>query len=154
MQAQFSIPFTVAAALLDRRVSLQHFTDAGIARPDILALAAKVHPSVDEAIERDWSRSISPAAIQVQQGNQILTNRADYPAGHPNAPMTEQGAEAKLQDCLVFSGLDWPADTSARLRYLTANIEHLKSGRALTDFMIHQARSAGLKGKRSARHRH
>jgi 2-methylcitrate dehydratase PrpD len=121
-------------------VSLQHFTDAGVARADILALAAKVHPTVDEAIERDWSRNISPAAIQVQQGNQILTNRTDYPTGHPNAPMTAQAAEAKLQDCLVVSGLDWPADTSARLRDLTANIDHLKSGRALTDFMIHSAR--------------
>lgn len=143
VQAQFSIPFTVAAALLDRRVSLQHFTDAGIDRPDILALAAKVHSTVDEAIERDWSRNISPAAIEVQQGNQILTNRTDYPTGHPNAPMTAQAAEAKLQDCLAFSGLDWPADTSARLRDLTANIERLKSGRELTDFMIHPARKAG-----------
>jgi hypothetical protein len=57
--------------------------------------------------------------------------------------MTAQAAEAKLQDCLAFSGLDWPADTSARLRDLTANIERLKSGRELTDFMIHPARKAG-----------
>ena len=86
VQAQFSIPFTVAAALLDQQVSLRHFTDAGVGRADILALAAKVDCAVDDAIERDWSRNISPAAVTVRSGNEVFAQRVDYPLGHPNAP--------------------------------------------------------------------
>ncbi len=33
--------------------------------------------------------------------------------------MTAGDAEAKLRDCLAFSGLAWPADTAARLRAMT-----------------------------------
>ena len=64
VHAQFSLPFTVAAALVDGRVELSHFTDASIRREDILALAQRVDVFVDDDIEREWGRNISPADMQ------------------------------------------------------------------------------------------
>ncbi len=80
VQAQFSIPFTVVAALLDQSVSLRHFTDAGVRRADILALAAKIECAVDPDIERDWSRNISPAEVRVMAGNAKTTAASTIPA--------------------------------------------------------------------------
>lgn len=125
VQAQFSIPFTVACALVDGQVSLRHFTEEGLARPDILALAAKVECAVDEGIEREWSRNISPTALVVQSGNVAFQQRVDYPRGHPRAPMTQGDVDAKLADCLAFSGLDWPAGTAEGLRRHIGGVEHL-----------------------------
>jgi 2-methylcitrate dehydratase PrpD len=136
VQAQFSIPFTVAAALLDGRVSLRHFTDEGLRRSDILALAAKVECAVDDAIERDWSRTISPAAVVVQAGNVTFRQRIDYPRGHPEAAMTDADAAAKLADCLAFGGQAWPDDTAMRLRDLTGRVEHLATARELTALLV------------------
>lgn len=135
VQAQFSIPFTVAAALIDREVTLRHFTAEGIARPDILALAAKVECDVDQGIEREWSRSISPTALVVQAGNVAFQHRTDLPRGHPRAPMTDADRDAKLRDCLAFSGPGWPADTADRLRDMVGRVEHLPRARDLAAVM-------------------
>jgi 2-methylcitrate dehydratase PrpD len=136
VQAQFSIPFSIAAALLDGQVSLRHFTDEGLRRADILALAAKVECDVDAAIERDWSRTISPAALRVQSGNVAFQQRIDIPRGHPDAPMTPDDAALKLRDCIGFGGLDWPRDTADRLRNLTGRVEHLPAARDVADVLL------------------
>jgi 2-methylcitrate dehydratase PrpD len=126
VQAQFSIPFTVACALVDGRVSLNHFTDEGLRRPDILALAAKVECRVDDDIEQHWSRSISPTELVVEVGNTAFRHRADYPRGHLRFPMTTADFDSKLDDCVAFSGLTWPPDTAAKLREVISRLEHLR----------------------------
>ena len=45
VEAQFSIPYTVAAAWIDGKLELDHFTDHGLRRTDVLALASRVQPS-------------------------------------------------------------------------------------------------------------
>ena len=126
VQAQFSIPFAVACALIDGRVTLGHFTEAGIRRPDILAMAEKVECSIDPEIERDWSRAISPTRLRVDAGNVLLEERVDYPRGNPAFPMTSADFETKMDDCLAFGGLDGP---SARLRSAVEALESLRSAR-------------------------
>jgi 2-methylcitrate dehydratase PrpD len=139
VQAQFSLPFTVAAALIDREIGLRHFTDEEVRRPDILALAARVECSVDDTIERDWSRGVSPTALVVQAGNVSFQQRVDLPSGHPQAPMTPQARRAKLTDCLAAGGPSWPGDTADRLTELVANVAALPQARTLAVAM--QARS-------------
>jgi 2-methylcitrate dehydratase PrpD len=131
VQAQFSLPFTVAAALIDREVGLRHFTDEGLRRSDILALAARVECSVDDTIERDWSRSVSPTALVVEAGNVSFQQRVDLPSGHPQAPMTPQAHRAKLLDCLATGGPSWPGNTADRLTELVANVAALPEARTL-----------------------
>lgn len=131
VQAQFSIPFTVACALVDGRVSLSHFTPEGLARPDILAVAARVACAVDEGIERDWSRSISPTALVVQAGKLVFQQRVDVPRGHPQAPMRQADIDAKLADCLACSGLAWPAGAASHLAGMVAGLAALPRARDL-----------------------
>jgi 2-methylcitrate dehydratase PrpD len=139
VQAQFSIPFTVAAALIDREVGLRHFTAEGLRRPDILALAARVDCAVDDAIERDWSRSISPTALLVQAGNVAFQHRTDFPSGHPHSPMTSDARRAKLLDCLRVGGEGWPDDTGDRLTATVSDLATLKQARVLALSMAGQS---------------
>ncbi len=125
VQAQFSIPYTVACALVDGPVLLGHFTDEGLRNPSVLALAARTECHVDAAIEREWGRSISPTHLVVETEDGRFESRVDYPRGHPQSPMATADFETKLRDCLVFSGLDWPADAADRLGALVGRIEHL-----------------------------
>ena len=50
---------------LSTRDLLAHFTEAALQRPDVLELAARVQPYVHADIDRDWSRSITPARVTV-----------------------------------------------------------------------------------------
>lgn len=131
VQAQFSIPFNVAAALIDGEVRLRHFTAEGLQRADILALAGRVECSVDEAIEREWSRTMSPTALVVQCGNVAFQQRVDIPGGHPQAPMSAPARRAKLLDCLRTGGPDWPDDTADRLTEAVAGVAEHKQAQTL-----------------------
>ena len=125
VHAQFSIPFTVAAALVDGHVGLGHFSENGIHREDILQLADLVDPYVDEAIEKAWSRSISPVALELEMvDGRTLSHRIDIPLGHPDRPMRARDLEAKAADCFAASARQgFAADAPGALRAMVEKLE-------------------------------
>ncbi|GGE45541.1 MmgE/Prp family protein [Agaricicola taiwanensis] len=123
VEAQFSIPFTVAAALVDGELKLSHLTDEGLQRADILALAARVDGVVDDEIERDWSRNISPARVRIElTDGRMIEERVDRPRGGADNPMGVADFDRKMNDCLTFAAIPLHADATARLREA---VEHL-----------------------------
>jgi 2-methylcitrate dehydratase PrpD len=132
VQAQFSIPFTVATALIDGAVGLRHFTDEGIRRTDILALAQRVDASVDDQIEREWSRSISPTelCIEMKDGS-ARSVRVDLPSGHPQRPMSSAAIDAKLSDCARAAARPLPDGAMPRLRRTVNDLERWSDVSAL-----------------------
>jgi 2-methylcitrate dehydratase PrpD len=136
VDAQFSIPYTVAAAILDGGVRLEHFTDAALRRPDLLALARKVEPFVDDDIEREWGRNISPAELHVElEDGTTCTLRIDVPRGHPNRPMSAADFEAKAKDCVRNAVLPLQDDAHRRLRELVDRLDGLDDVRALAQVL-------------------
>ncbi|MFO1302191.1 MAG: MmgE/PrpD family protein [Burkholderiales bacterium] len=132
VHAQFSIPFTVATAFIDRVVGLAHFTHDAIRREDVLALAAGVEAFVDEAIEREWGRNISPADVTVELTDGSTRHaRIDLPLGHPRRPMSAADFDAKAADCFRAAARALPADAPARLRACTDTLESLDDAREL-----------------------
>jgi 2-methylcitrate dehydratase PrpD len=105
VQAQFSSPYTVACALLNGRVTLEDFTETALSRPDVLALAAKVEPLIAPDIEAASGRNISPARLEAEVADRMMTVTVEQPSGHPARPMGAQAIMAKVQDCLAFGGL-------------------------------------------------
>jgi 2-methylcitrate dehydratase PrpD len=128
VQAQFSIPFTVACALVKGSVGLVDFTDEGLRDPAVRALAQKVDARIDEEIERGWSRNISPTHLVVETGRGDFEARVDYPRGHAAAPMSAADFDKKMAGCLDISGLRWPADSTTRLRAAIDGLERMSRG--------------------------
>ena len=127
VEAQFSIPYTVAAAWIDGPLGIGHFSDEGLKRADILDLASRVRPYVDEEIDRDWSRFVTPARVTVQfRDGQTMETRVDYPKGHPQNVMTEGEFAAKTKDCATFAASPLPADTAERLTATVGDLESLR----------------------------
>lgn len=132
VQAQFSIPFTVAAALVEGGVRLGHFGEASLQREDILALARRVEAFVDPAIERGWGRNISPAELQVEMDDgRTHRLRVDWPLGHPRRPMSTADFDAKAVDCFRASAHPLAEDAPGQLRTLVDGLDTLDDVRAL-----------------------
>jgi 2-methylcitrate dehydratase PrpD len=132
VHAQFSIPFTVAAALTDGCVQLGHFDEASLKRADIVALAQRVDAFVEDDIEREWSRTISPAQLHVEMDDGTMHSwRVDWPLGHPRRPMSAADFDAKAKDCLRASVHPLRGDSSRRLRDLIDGLELLDDVAAL-----------------------
>ncbi len=116
VEAQFSIPYAVAAAWIDGTLGIGHFSDRGLQRADVLALCARVRPYVDEDIERAWSRFVTPAKVAIQlRDGQVLEARVDYARGHPNNPMSRADFTAKTADCARLAVRPLAADVASRL---------------------------------------
>ncbi len=132
VQAQFSIPFTVATALIDGRVDLGHFTEASIHREDILSLAQRVDVSVDDDIEREWGRNVSPAELHIElDTGSTHSLRVDWPLGHPRRPMSATNFDAKAIDCFRASAVRLSEDAPRQLRTLVDTLESIDDVRTL-----------------------
>jgi 2-methylcitrate dehydratase PrpD len=132
VHAQFSLPYTVAAAIVDGGVRLGHFSGDSIGREDILALASRVEPYIDEDIEREWGRNVSPALMHVEMiDGSTHSLRVDHPLGHPDRPMTSAAMEAKAIDCFHAAARPLGAGSAARLRQFVDGLETCEDARTL-----------------------
>ena len=126
VEAQFSIPYTVAAAWIDRGVRIGHFAEDSLDRADILALAVRVQPYVDEEIDRDWSRFVTPARVTIRFTDGTMEEaRVDYPRGHPKNRMSAAEIAAKTADCATLAAKPLASDAAAQLTEAVGRLEQL-----------------------------
>src|SRR3546814_19313739 len=99
----------------------------------VLALAARIKGVVDPEIEREWSRTISPAAVSVDTEDGVFEHRIDYPKGHPKSRMTTANFDTKLVGCMAASGLPWPPDLPVQLHETTGGLINAPDNRTPLD---------------------
>ena len=103
--ADHSLPYVVAVALVDRRVTPEQFTEARILDPTVRAQLRKVEVVADPAIEELFpamQRAI--VTIRTRNGREI-TKQLDYPKGDPRNRLTDSEVETKF-DALAAPFLD------------------------------------------------
>jgi 2-methylcitrate dehydratase PrpD len=102
VDAQFSIPYTVAAALCNGSVLLSDFAPDTIkgVKP-ILELARKINVSVDPALP---DNDISSLHMSIKMLNgQMFTHKLDALKGSPSRPLSFDECAAKFKSCLEHS---------------------------------------------------
>ena len=68
-EAQFSVAFAVAAALVNGDASIFQYTDAKVADPRIREMMAKIHVEVDKELDKGYPDKRSSVG-----GNNVLTD--------------------------------------------------------------------------------
>jgi len=137
VEAQFSIPYTVAAAWIDGTLGIAHFTDEALRRADVYDLASRVQPFIDEEIDREWRRFVTPAKVIARfTDGQTLEARVDYSKGHPRNPMTLGELAAKTKDCAKFAARPLAADTAEQLTSTVSHLESLADVSALMQILV------------------
>ncbi len=99
---QFSIPYNVANAIINRKVSFEHYTEEALGRKDVLEfLATKVKSWLDpEVCFDDVGKACTAARIQVKtRDGKLYVKRVDHPKGDPTNPMTLDEIIEKFWDC-------------------------------------------------------
>ncbi|MYZ50146.1 MmgE/PrpD family protein [Propylenella binzhouense] len=109
--AKFSVPYCVAAGLVDRAAGLGQFTEERIADPALIALAAKVRYEIDP--EDEYPRNYSgDVAVRLRDGSERRA-RQPHMRGGTREPLSEGEILAKFDANLAFGGL---AGAGAELR--------------------------------------
>jgi 2-methylcitrate dehydratase PrpD len=96
VEAQFSIPFLVAAALVRGRVGIGEV--AGVDDPHILALSDRIQGAVRDDAPATW------AHITVRRTDgRMAALETTSPSGSPQKPLSDAQLQAKFRDCAAHA---------------------------------------------------
>ncbi len=121
--ARFSIPYCVAVALLNRRVTLNDFIPDALSRPGIRDLVMKVKGRVDPEVAEFGVESPATLIITMNNGN-VYSKRKSLLRGSSDMPMSiEEIAEEKFRWSLPFAANHLPSSNVEAAIELLSNLE-------------------------------
>jgi 2-methylcitrate dehydratase PrpD len=126
VDAQFSVPYTVAAAIVRGDVSLDTFMTEAMNDPEILSMAQKVTPRVDERIEMQGARDIAPEIVEIRTRDGRTHRRCvEHVRGSPMAPMTMGEVHKKFRKCIAHAAKPIPDDAAEELCDIIGRLDSL-----------------------------
>jgi 2-methylcitrate dehydratase PrpD len=97
VDAQFSLPYSIAALALDLRPRGQWFEQETLRRQELLSLARRVKASIDPAVEAAMAARRPAGQVRMQwQGAEALSPIVEYPPGSRENPIPEGEVLAKF----------------------------------------------------------
>jgi 2-methylcitrate dehydratase PrpD len=101
VSAQFSIPYVVAACILDGALGPVQLTERRIADPVVIALAKKVTVKSDDELNKMYPDKTASRVEIILKNGERWTKQVDIPKGDPRDPMEEEDVARKVK---FFSG--------------------------------------------------
>jgi len=126
--AQFSIPYVVAAALRRGRFTLDELEDGVLTDPDILSLAGRVDYEVDPAAS--FPRHYSGEVIATTRSGRTLRHREQINRGNGERPLGEAAIVEKFRQ---NAGRAVASDRARRIETLVLALHGLTDVNALAD---------------------
>jgi 2-methylcitrate dehydratase len=127
--ADHSLPYVIAAALVDRQVTPLQFTDAKIHDGRIRAQLRKVEVVADPEIEKVFP-ALQRVVVTIRTtAGAEHTKQLDYPQGDPRNPLSDQDIEAK------FEALAEGVLTPSHQRKVKAAVWDLEAHDSITEVM-------------------
>jgi len=128
LDAKFSIPYTVATAVIKQWVGLEDFSNQAIIDRKTLELAEKVQSRLNPAFED--IRGMTPGKVEIlTTDGKVYTQMDEFPYGHPGNPISAEDSTRKFRECAaraivplsshsidrliaIFDGLEATSDVS------------------------------------------
>ncbi len=126
MDAQFSIPYTMATALLDGYVFLDSFEPEKVIERAKHPLVEKVVVLKDETI-RD-PNSLGPVTVKIRlRSGKIFSETMEEFKGHPKNTMTEEHCRVKFIRCSKYSSPPFSKENLEKITDTVYQLEKLKN---------------------------
>ncbi|MGE0115969.1 MAG: MmgE/PrpD family protein [Steroidobacteraceae bacterium] len=118
---QFSVPWTVAVALLNRQVTTQDFTSKAMDNPAILALTSKVKTQLDPSMVAP-DGGVEPARVEVVLKNgERFSEQINAARGSPEFPISFEDCARKFTDNAGSAGL-----SQSKIAEVIKQVAHLE----------------------------
>jgi 2-methylcitrate dehydratase PrpD len=113
LEAKFSVPYALAAGVLDDRYSLWTFTDEAVRRPQIQPLLGRMTAVEDERClgapaeqsKKSWgSRGFVEVEAQTKTGKSAKV-QVEFAPGHPQRELSWDDLHDKFIDCAHYAGI-------------------------------------------------
>jgi 2-methylcitrate dehydratase PrpD len=124
-EAQVSLPFSVAVALIEGEALLKQFSDRNIRKPEVKRLMDATSISEDASLPR----GVSCKMTATLRDGRTVTSQVDYPKGSIQNPMTDDELRAK------FDSLAGPVIGAKRAAALAEQVMALEKVRDVRELM-------------------
>jgi len=130
VDAQFSIPYTVATALLDGHVFLDSFQPETVEERARNPLLKKVLVFRDRAIKDP--QSLGPVTVEIRtKSGTVFSETVEEFKGHPKNTMTEEECRDKFLRCSGYSSKPFSREDLEKIMEAVLRLERLKNTNAL-----------------------
>lgn len=133
VQAQMSLQYIVAVAILEGAALLEQFAERKIADPDLVALAARVRVLVDPDIDRLYPERFPNRVEIVLKDGRRLETRIDFPKGSNEKPMSFDEVGEKFRSLTVDS---MPKRQGIRVMEAVGKLERLENIKSLAQLLV------------------
>jgi 2-methylcitrate dehydratase len=97
-QADHSLPYMLAAALVDGELTVDSYEPERIRREEVQSLLGTVEVREDDRLTEEFENGLLPAVIDVELADGTIHHvERDAFRGHPTEPMTWDDVEAKFR---------------------------------------------------------
>lgn len=98
VHGQFSIPFTMASAIVNGMVRFDTFDEENRNNPEVLRITNVTYPYVDEEIDQKYGKSCSPSRVKITTKRGVFTTCVTDLWGSPENPMSYDEVVGKLMN--------------------------------------------------------
>ena len=128
-QAKFSMEYSMAILLMDRRAYIPEYQDKRINKPDVQQMIKKVNFYKNKTAEAaGYDKMTTLIDIYLKNGKKI-SGRGDFGKGSPAIPMSYDEVADKFLGCAEFA--KWPILKSKKIIKLVKDLEKIKDIRIL-----------------------
>lgn len=132
VDAQFSIPYTVAAAIIRGRFGIAELQESSIRDNQILLLAKKVKCIADESI----NTLLVPVTVRINlRDGASYSKEIEILKGNPANPMTEEEDIEKFNGCVKFGRKSMSNEKRDKLAKLVRDLEALGDVQEIIEYL-------------------
>ncbi|SHH37780.1 MmgE/PrpD family protein [Pollutimonas bauzanensis] len=95
LNAQMSLRYNIAVAILDKQAYLEQFSLSRISEPRVFELAQRIEIEVDPELDRRYPEIYGGRVSIAVRSGKIFTRRVDYSKGMPENPMSVEDIKRK-----------------------------------------------------------
>ena len=134
VNAQFSIPYCVANALLRKSSRLHHFEESYIRDPKIMDIIKKINVTPDPAIEKREQRAMD-MEVRIKQGA-VYQKSIDIPRGSPGNEMTKEEHMARYYEGVSYGRKPLPQKNVEQIISMVGNLDEVGDIRDLIPLLL------------------
>ena len=88
VDAQFSLPYTIAVALVKQRTGVDEYREEVLGDPEVLTLMDKISWELDPEAEKLFPKASPVTVIATLKDGRTIRTNVDFPKGDPENPAT------------------------------------------------------------------
>jgi 2-methylcitrate dehydratase PrpD len=124
LAARLSVPFCVALAAVDKKVTLDQFTEERLVDPNIRDLMKRINIEDDQGLNEKYPDTLAAIAEIETKGKGTIKHDVIYPKGNTRNPLQKADVTSKFKE---LASVTLPKDQYEELLEMLSNLDQLSS---------------------------